>query len=195
MKLNKILSGIALLSVVGAVSAQETVVKIGHSGPLSGSQAFSGKDNENGARLAIEELNAKPISVGGKVIKFELQSEDDQGDPKSGVSAAQKLIDNGVKFVVGPYNSGVTMPASRTYNDAGVLVATVSSNPKITEQGYKNLFRINASDSQLGSKMVSPSQARRVSPLRGATFTRRSCSSCALDGIPNAAAASSERGM
>jgi len=154
MKLNKILSGIALLSVVGAVSAQETVVKIGHSGPLSGSQAFSGKDNENGARLAIEELNAKPISVGGKVIKFELQSEDDQGDPKSGVSAAQKLIDNGVKFVVGPYNSGVTMPASRTYNDAGVLVATVSSNPKITEQGYKNLFRINASDSQLGSKMA-----------------------------------------
>ncbi|MFC3107744.1 branched-chain amino acid ABC transporter substrate-binding protein [Undibacterium arcticum] len=154
MNLNKILGGIALLSVVGAVSAQETVVKIGHSGPLSGSQAFSGKDNENGARLAIEELNAKPISVGGKVIKFELQSEDDQGDPKSGVGAAQKLIDSGVKFVVGPYNSGVTMPASRTYNEAGVLVATVSSNPKITEQGYKNLFRINASDSQLGSKMA-----------------------------------------
>lgn len=154
MYIHKIISGVALLSIVGAVSAQETVVKIGHSGPLSGSQAFSGKDNENGARLAIEELNAKPITVGGKKIKFELVSEDDQGDPKSGVAAAQKLVDSGIKFVVGPYNSGVTIPASRVYNDGGVVVATVASNPKITEQGYKNLFRVNASDSQLGSKMA-----------------------------------------
>lgn len=154
MYIHKIISGVALLSVIGAVSAQETVVKIGHSGPLSGSQAFSGKDNENGARLAIEELNAKPITVGGKKIKFELVSEDDQGDPKSGVAAAQKLVDGGIKFVVGPYNSGVTIPASRVYNDGGVVVATVASNPKITEQGYKNLFRVNASDTQLGSKMA-----------------------------------------
>jgi ABC-type branched-subunit amino acid transport system substrate-binding protein len=154
MYLHKIISGVVLLSVIGAASAQETVVKIGHSGPLSGSQAFSGKDNENGARLAIEELNASPITVGGRKIKFELVSEDDQGDPKAGVSVAQKLVDGGIKFVVGPYNSGVTIPASRVYSDAGVVVATVASNPKITEQGYKNLFRVNASDSQLGSKMA-----------------------------------------
>ncbi|TYQ14042.1 UNVERIFIED_ORG: ABC-type branched-subunit amino acid transport system substrate-binding protein [Zoogloea ramigera] len=137
-----------------AVQAQETVVKIGHSGPLSGAQAFSGKDNENGARLAVEELNAKPITVAGKKLKFELLSEDDQGDPKAGVAAAQKLIDNGVRFIVGPYNSGVTIPASRAYNDAGALVATVATNPKITQQGYKGLFRVNASDTQLGSKMA-----------------------------------------
>ncbi len=154
MQLNKIISGIALLGMVGAASAQEMVVKIGHSGPLSGGQAFAGKDNENGVRLAIEELNAKPITVGGKKIKFELMSEDDQGDPKSGVTVAQKLIDSGVQFVVGPYNSGVAIPASRVYNDAGVVVATVGSNPKITQQGYKNLYRINASDTQLGSKMA-----------------------------------------
>lgn len=154
MYLNKIISGIALLGMVGTAAAQETVVKIGHSGPLSGSQAFSGKDNENGARLAIEELNAKPITVGGKPVKFELESEDDQGDPKAGVTVAQKLIDNGVKFVVGPYNSGVAIPASRVYNDGGAVVATVGSNPKITQQGYKNLYRINASDTQLGSKMA-----------------------------------------
>ncbi|HVK93238.1 MAG TPA: branched-chain amino acid ABC transporter substrate-binding protein [Noviherbaspirillum sp.] len=153
MHLNKLI-GVALLGLAGTVSAQETVVKIGHSGPLSGSQSFAGKDNENGLRLAIEELNAKPITVGGKTVKFELLSEDDQGDPKSGVGAAQKLIDSGVKFVVGPYNSGVTIPASRVYNDAGVVVATVGSNPKITEQGYKNLYRINASDTQLGGKMA-----------------------------------------
>lgn len=154
MQLNKIIGGLALLSMVGAACAQETIVKVGHSGPLSGSQSFSGKDNENGVRLAIEELNAKPITVGGKKLKFELMSEDDQADPKGGVNVAQKLIDSGVKFVVGPYNSGVTIPASRVYNEAGVLVATVASNPKITEQGYKNLFRVNASDTQLGSKMA-----------------------------------------
>ena len=154
MQLNKIIGGLALLSLVGTVSAQETVVKIGHSGPLSGAQSFSGKDNENGVRLAIEELNAKPITVGGKTIKFELLSEDDQADPKGGVNVAQKLIDSGVKYVVGPYNSGVTIPASRVYNEAGVAIATVASNPKITEQGYKNLFRVNASDTQLGGKMA-----------------------------------------
>jgi branched-chain amino acid transport system substrate-binding protein len=155
MHLNKLI-GAALLGVVAAAPAlaQETVVRIGHSGPLSGSQSFAGKDNENGARLAVEELNARPITIGGKKLKFELVSEDDQGDPRSGVSVAQKLVDAGVRFVVGPYNSGVAIPASRVYNDAGAVVATVASNPKVTEQGYKNLYRINASDSQLGGKMA-----------------------------------------
>ena len=154
MNFKHIVGAVALLGWAASAAAQDMTVKIGHSGPLSGPQAFSGKDNENGARLAIEELNAKPITVGGKKIKFELISEDDQGDPKAGVAAAQKLIDQGVKFVVGPYNSGVAIPASRTYNDAGVLIATVATNPKITQQGYQGVFRVNASDSQLGSKMA-----------------------------------------
>lgn len=154
MNLKHIAGGLALLSLAGTVAAQETIVKIGHSGPLSGAQAFSGKDNESGVRLAIEELNAKPITVAGKKVKFELMSEDDQADPKAGVAAAQKMIDAGVKYVVGPYNSGVAIPASRTYNDAGVIIATVASNPKLTQQGYKNLYRVNASDIQLGSKMA-----------------------------------------
>lgn len=154
MNLNKIIGALVLVGVAGAVSAQETVVKIGHTGPLSGSLSFAGKDNESGARLAIEELNARPITVGGKRLKFELQSEDDQADPKAGVNVAQKLVDAGVHFVVGPYTSGVAIPASRVYHDAGVLVATVASNPKLTEQGYKGLYRIGASDSQLGSKMA-----------------------------------------
>ncbi|WP_343728881.1 branched-chain amino acid ABC transporter substrate-binding protein [Duganella sp.] len=153
MKLKHTAAALALLTAFGA-HAQDTVVKIGHSGPLSGSQSFSGKDNESGARLAVEELNAKPITVGGKKLKFELLSEDDQGDPKAGVAAAQKLIDAGVRYVVGPYNSGVAIPASRAYNDAGALIATVATNPKLTQQGYKGLFRVNASDTQLGSKMA-----------------------------------------
>jgi ABC-type branched-subunit amino acid transport system substrate-binding protein len=145
---------LALAALAAGAAAQETVVRIGHSGPLSGAQAFSGKDNENGARLAIEELNAKPVSVGGKKLRFELVSEDDQGDPKAGVNVAQKLADGGVRYVVGPYNSGVAIPASRVYANAGVVVASVASNPKLTQQGYKNLFRVNASDTQLGSRMA-----------------------------------------
>ncbi|MET0264022.1 MAG: branched-chain amino acid ABC transporter substrate-binding protein [Duganella sp.] len=153
-------TALALLAAAGMpVHAQEAaskdgVIRIGHSGPLSGAQAFSGKDNESGARLAIEELNAKPITVAGKKLRFELLSEDDQGDPKTGVAAAQKLIDNGVRYIVGPYNSGVAIPASRTYHDGGALMATVATNTKITQQGYKTLYRINASDTQLGSKMA-----------------------------------------
>ncbi len=154
MHFKHIAGAMALLGMAGAAGAQDMVVKIGHSGPLSGAQAFSGKDNENGARLAIEELNAKPITVAGKKLKFELLSEDDQGDPKSGVAVAQKLVDAGVRYVVGPYNSGVAIPASRTYHDAGALVATVATNPKLTQQGYQGLFRVNASDTQLGSKMA-----------------------------------------
>ncbi|RQO81527.1 branched-chain amino acid ABC transporter substrate-binding protein [Acidovorax sp. FJL06] len=135
-------------------SAQEQVVKIGHSGPLSGPNAFAGKDNENGVRLAIEELNAKKIVVEGKTLKFELVSEDDQCDARTGVSVAQKLVDSGVKFVMGPYCSGVAIPASRVYNDGGTMVSTVGTNPKVTEGGYKNLFRIIASDTQIGSNMA-----------------------------------------
>ena len=153
MKLKFTAAALAL-SAAFAAHAQDTIVKIGHSGPLSGAQAFSGKDNESGARLAVEELNAKPITVAGKKVKFELLSEDDQGDPKTGVAVAQKLIDSGVRYVVGPYNSGVAIPASRTYNEAGALVASVASNPRLTQQGYKGLFRVNASDTQLGSKMA-----------------------------------------
>ena len=96
---------LAALTLAGQASAQEQVVKIGHSGPLSGANAFAGKDNENGVRLALEELNAKKMVVGGKTLKFELVSEDDQCDAKSGVNVAQKLVDGGVKFVMGPYCS------------------------------------------------------------------------------------------
>jgi branched-chain amino acid transport system substrate-binding protein len=135
-------------------NAQEQVVKIGVSGPLSGANAFAGKDNENGVRLALEELGARKFAVAGKPVKFELVSEDDQGDPKAGVNVAQKFVDNGVKFVLGPYNSGVAIPASRIYNDAGVLMSTVGTNPKVTQSGYKTVFRIVASDTQVGSSMA-----------------------------------------
>ncbi len=144
----------AALLMAAQAAAQEQVVKIGVSGPLSGANAFAGKDNENGVRLALEELNAKKMTIAGKPVKFELVSEDDQGDPKAGVNVAQKMADAGVRFVLGPYNSGVAIPASRIYNDSGIIMSTVGTNPKVTQSGYKNVFRIVASDNQLGSSMA-----------------------------------------
>jgi len=141
--------------VTNAALAQEQVVRIGVTGPLSGANAFAGKDNENGVRLAVEDLNAQKIKVAGKTVRFELQSEDDAGDPKQGVTVAQKLVDGGVKFVLGPYNSGVAIPASRVYNEAGALMSTVGTNPKITQGGYKTVFRTVASDAQVGGSMAS----------------------------------------
>ena len=147
--------GVALAAVpVLCFAADEQVVKIGFTSPMTGPQAPAGKDNANGVKMAVDELNAKGVSVGGKKVKFELLVEDDQADPKSGVQAAQKLVDAGVKAVIGPYNSGVAIPASKVYNDAGIVMATVGSNPKITLQGYQYVYRIGANDSQLGGKMA-----------------------------------------
>ncbi len=148
------LFGLMALALAGQVFAEDQVVKIGQSGPLSGPNAFAGKDNENGVRLALEELNAKKMVVGGKTLKFELMSEDDQCDAKAGVSVAQKFVDAGVKFVMGPYCSGVALPASRIYSEGDVLVSTVGTNPKVTQRGYKNLYRIIASDDQIGASMA-----------------------------------------
>jgi len=158
MKIARLAPLLAALLASSAPSAdalaQDQVVRIGVSGPLSGANAFAGKDDENGVRLAVDELNAQKIKVGGKVIRFELLSEDDQGDPKAGVNVAQKFVDAGVKFVLGPYNSGVAIPASRVYNDAGILMSTVGTNPKITQARYPTVFRIVASDNQVGGSMA-----------------------------------------
>lgn len=143
-----------MLALAGNAFAQEQVIKIGQTGPLSGPNAFAGKDNENGTRLALEELNAKKIKLAGKTLKFELVSEDDQCDPKSGVSVAQKMVDSGIKYVMGPYCSGVAIPTSRVYDEGSVLVSTVGTNPKVTDGGYKNIFRIVAGDNQIGSGMA-----------------------------------------
>src|SRR6201987_6274128 len=121
----------------GTASAQEQVVKIGHVGPISGAIAHLGKDNENGARMAIDELNAKGVTIGGKHAKFELVAEDDAADPKQGTAAAQKLCDQKVNGVVGHLNSGTTIPASKVYNDCGIPHITPSAtNPKLTQNGY-----------------------------------------------------------
>ena len=147
------LAGLALLAAAGSASAQE-VVKIGHVGPTSGGIAHLGKDNENGARMAVDELNAKGVTIGGKKVKFELLAEDDGGDPKQGTAAAQKLVDSKVAGVVGHLNSGTSIPASKIYSDAGIpQVSPSATNPKYTRQGFKTTFRLVADDVHLGGTL------------------------------------------
>jgi len=135
-----------------AAPAEETVtVKIGHAGPLTGGIAHLGKDDENGVHLAIDEATAKKIKIGGKTVKFEMQSEDDQADPKMGPTIAQKFVDAKVAGVVGHLNSGVSIPASAVYNQAGIpMISGSATNPKLTEQGFKVVFRTVGRDDQQG---------------------------------------------
>ena len=135
-----------------APPAEETVtVKIGHAGPLTGGIAHLGKDDENGVHLAVDEATQRKLKIGGKVIKFEMMSEDDQADAKMGPTIAQKFVDAKVAGVVGHLNSGVSIPASAVYNQAGIpMISGSATNPKLTEQGFKVVFRTVGRDDQQG---------------------------------------------
>jgi branched-chain amino acid transport system substrate-binding protein len=146
------------------------VVKIGHVGPVSGAIAHLGKDNELGAKMAIEELNAKGVMIGGKKAKFELLAEDDGGDPKQGTTVAQKLVDAKVNGVIGHLNSGTTIPASKIYNDAGIPQISPSATAvPYTNQGFKGAFRVVANDGQLGGTLgryaVQISKAKKIAVI------------------------------
>ena len=145
-------------AVASEESSQRTlssaVVVIGHAGPTSGPIAHLGKDNENGARLAIEELNAAGLVIGDKAVRLELMTEDDGADPKQGTAVAQKFIDSKVAGVIGHLNSGTTIPASKLYSDAGVpQISPSATNPKYTRQGFKTAFRLVADDAHLGNTL------------------------------------------
>lgn len=151
----KLVAVAALATITGIASAQDMVVKIGHVAPISGSQASYGKDNENGARMAVEDLNAKGVVIGGKKVKLELVAEDDAADPKQGAAVAQKLCDAKVAGVAGHLNSGTTIPASKIYNDCGIPMVTPSAtNPNLTKPGYKTTFRLLANDNALGAGLA-----------------------------------------
>jgi len=144
----------AVASFAGFSYAQDMVVKIGHVGPISGSIAHLGKDNENGAKMAVEELNAKGVMIGGKKVKLELVLEDDAGDPKQGTAVAQKLVDMKVSGVIGHLNSGTSIPASKIYSAAGIpQISPSATNPAFTRSGYKTTFRVVADDVHLGGTL------------------------------------------
>jgi branched-chain amino acid transport system substrate-binding protein len=153
-----IVVAIALATASGCSDKQapasgKVSVVIGSVAPLTGGIAHLGKDNENGVRLAVEEANAAGAKIGGKNVQFDLISLDDQADPKVGTTVAQKLVDTKVAGVVGHLNSGVTIPASAIYNGASPPIPMITgsaTNPKLTEQGFKNVFRVVGRDDQQG---------------------------------------------
>src|SRR5688572_31219875 len=131
--------------------AETVTVKIGSASPLTGPQAHIGIDIRNGVQLAIEDANAQNIEIGGKKIRFEMVAEDDEANPTKATTVAQKLVDAKVAGVVGHFNSGASIPASKIYSDAGIpQISPSSTNPKYTLQGFKTTFRVVAHDDQQG---------------------------------------------
>lgn len=145
----------ALALAFAAPALAQQVVKIGHVAPISGPSAHLGKDNENAARMAIDELNAKPFTINGQKVTLQLISEDDGADPKQGTAVAQKLVDAHVNGVIGHLNSGTTVPASKIYNDAGIVqISPATTAPAYTRQRFPGAFRTVASDAKLGGTLA-----------------------------------------
>ena len=142
--------------MAGGVMAQEQIIKIGHIGPTSGHQAHFGKDDENGVRMAIEDLNAKAMEIGGKKVKFVLVAEDDVADPKQGTAASQKLCDDKVAGAVAFVNSGVAIPSSKVFQDCGIpMITGAATNPDLTKPGWNTTYRVIANDNALGAALAS----------------------------------------
>jgi len=138
-------AGLAL----GLAGAAEAQVRVGVGGPMTGSNAAFGAQLKNGAEQAVADINAAGGILGQKII---LSAGDDVGDPRQGVSVANKFVGDNVKFVIGHFNSGVTMPTSDIYQENGLLQITpASTNPQITERKMWNVFRVCGRDDQQGT--------------------------------------------
>jgi branched-chain amino acid transport system substrate-binding protein len=165
--------GLLLLALgcagIAPAQSQETV-RIGHVAAMTGPDAHFGKDSENGARMAIEALNARGATIAGKKVQWQLVGEDDASDPKQATAVAQKLADARVNGVVGHETSGATIPASKIYNDAGIPeISPSATSPQDTRQGFATAFRVVANDVQLGRALgryaVKTMGARRVAVI------------------------------
>lgn len=165
--MNKKMMAAVALAALGLPAAAQEVVRIGHAAAVSGPVAYFGKDTENGARMAIEALNARGVTIGGKKVTFQLMAEDDAGDPKQATSVAQKLADARINGMVGHQTSGTTIPASKIFNTAGIpQISPSSTSPKYTQQGFNTAFRVIANDVQLGQALgryaINDMKVRRV---------------------------------
>jgi branched-chain amino acid transport system substrate-binding protein len=168
MKINQLIAVAILCCATASTPGYAQVgVRIGVVGPLTGSGAAYGKDMENGVKIAIEEANAQKISLGGKVVQFAPEYMDDQGDPRTGVQVAQRLVDEGVSAVIGHVNSGTTIPASKIYAAADIpMITPAASNTTITKQGFNSVFSVVPTDAQTagsaGSYAVNVLKAKRI---------------------------------
>lgn len=143
------LSGLVLVAGVAVAGTAQADIKVGVVGPVTGPNAAFGAQLQKGTQQAVDDINAKGGVLGQKMA---LEVGDDVSDPKQGVSVANKFVGDGVTWVVGHFNSGVTMPASEVYQDSGIIEITPSAtNPKITERGMWNVFRTCGRDDQQGN--------------------------------------------
>ncbi len=148
-------AAVLALSAPLAHAQDVQVVRIAHAGPTSGGIAHIGKDTENGVRMAIDDLNAQALVIGGKKIKFELVTEDDAGDPRQATAVAQKLCDSKVAGVIGHLQSGTTIPAASIYNKCGIPhITAAATNPDVTKHGYNTTYRLIANDNALGAAVA-----------------------------------------
>ncbi|WP_184007000.1 MULTISPECIES: branched-chain amino acid ABC transporter substrate-binding protein [unclassified Paraburkholderia] len=146
--------GTLAAAAMGVARADE-MVKIGEAAPVTGPASYLGKDTENGARLAIEEINQSGLMIGGRKVTLVFDAQDDAGDPRQATQVAQKLADDKVVAVVGHMQSGSTIPASKIYNDAGIVqVSPSATNPAYTLQGFKTAYRVVATDAQQGPTLA-----------------------------------------
>ncbi|WP_420958246.1 branched-chain amino acid ABC transporter substrate-binding protein [Burkholderia gladioli] len=160
-KLLPISAAVMVFAAFATNASADQVVKIGHVAPLTGGIAHLGKDNENGARLAVEEINAKGLTIGGQKITLQLDAQDDAADPRTATQVAQKLVDDKVVAVVGHLNSGTTIPASKIYSDAGIVqISPSATNPAYTQQGFKTAYRVVATDAQQGPALANYAQSK-----------------------------------
>jgi branched-chain amino acid transport system substrate-binding protein len=144
-----LMTGVALTAMVALSGVANAQIKLGVAGPITGPNAAFGAQLKNGVEQAVEDINAKGGVLGQKIT---VSVGDDRSDPKEGVSVANKFVGDGVKWVVGHFNSGVTMPASEIYQENNILMVTPSAtNPKITERGMWNVFRTCGRDDQQGA--------------------------------------------
>jgi branched-chain amino acid transport system substrate-binding protein len=149
------LIGATLLTGCSKSNTDDNIVKIGSASPLTGPQAHLGKDNENGARLAVDEINVAGLTLDGKKVKIDLIAEDDQADPKAATTVAQKLVDEGIVGVIGHLNSGATIPASKIYFDAGIPQISPSATAiAYTASGFNTAYRVMTNDKQQGSALA-----------------------------------------
>lgn len=154
--------GAGVLMGMASHAYADEIVKIGNVAPLTGPSANFGKDTENGARLALEEINKKGLVIGGQKITLELDAQDDAGDPRQATQVAQRLVDDKVAAVVGHMNSGTTIPASKIYSDAGIpQISPSATNPAYTQQGFKTAFRVVATDAQQGPALANYAEHTR----------------------------------
>ena len=141
------LVAVSLASAHAADAEKPLVVRIAHGGPVSGPIAALGKDEENGVRMAIDELNARKLQLGGRPVHWKLEAGDDAGDPGQATALARRFCDKKVAAVVGHLQSGTTLPAAKIYNECGIPnITPAATNPAITEAGYDDTFRVIAND-------------------------------------------------